>query len=246
MCTIGPGWKRVVGFVSLWMGCAAPLPEGLPDPTTFAPPSVDTAQEDDAQASAEQAEEPDDNHPPRIRRLVILPERPQTDDDLRADVSAVDPDGDPLAIDWEWRINGRTVLEAAGRVLPARLTAKGQAIQVEVTVSDGHSEVRRLSDPVRILDSPPRIERGRYAISLLDGYRVKAVDPDGDRLVFKLENAPPGLTIDRRTGELHFVPPTDIEETRTWDVRIIVEDPDGEQAIWTFGVTLTPGRPPER
>jgi hypothetical protein len=74
----------------------------------------------------------------------------------------------------------------------------------------------------------------------LDGFVVRASDPDNDPLVFKLENSPPGLSIDEK-GELSFEG-SELTEGGTFETRIIVEDDDGLQVIWPLTVTLKAGQ----
>jgi len=94
------------------------------------------------------------------------------------------------------------------------------------------------SESVYVGNSPPKIVsapadlvgRERYE------YRVKAVDADGDPLSFLLEVAPPGMVIDKETGQLVWqIPPEQLGSHR---VRIVAEDGQGGKAFQEFDFTL--------
>jgi hypothetical protein len=73
------------------------------------------------------------------------------------------------------------------------------------------------------------ISNGKYV------YEVKAADPDNDTLIFSLEEAPSGMTIDPETGVVKW----DIasEAKGTHNIRIAATDGDAK-AFQVF--TLTP------
>ena len=59
---------------------------------------------------------------------------------------------------------------------------------------------------VRILNSPPRIKASRFPVTQLDGHVVQATDPDDDLLTFKVEEAPPGLSVHPTSGRVSWNP----------------------------------------
>jgi hypothetical protein len=77
-------------------------------------------------------------------------------------------------------------------------------------------------------------------LSQIDGFRIQAEDPDGDTLTFKLEGAPPALTLDGRSGVLSYKGSPD-DEGGNYDVTLVVDDGDGGFAKWTFKMGVEPG-----
>ena len=79
----------------------------------------------------------------------------------------------------------------------------------------------------------------------LYAYAVRAVDPDGDPLLFRLAVQPDGMTIDQRTGLVRWTPSADDDGPHT--VRIVVEDGQGgiDSQTYTLHVGQQPrNRPP--
>jgi hypothetical protein len=92
-------------------------------------------------------------------------------------------------------------------------------------------------------NSPPAIVSAPSAPTGRDRYEyaVKAVDPEGDRLTYRLEAAPPGMTIDAETGQIQWsVAPT---AAGTHHVRVVVQDVGGGTAFQEFDVSV-PSSPP--
>jgi hypothetical protein len=80
--------------------------------------------------------------------------------------------------------------------------------------------------------------------NLLESYRypVVATDPNNDALQYSLTTAPIGMTIDRASGVIDWIPPG----TGTLDVGVRVDDGRGGSATQSFVVTVgvPPNRPP--
>jgi DNA-binding beta-propeller fold protein YncE len=86
------------------------------------------------------------NTPPVITGLMIVPSTPRTNEMLRADVSANDPDlperqggpGQAVALTYEWLRNGVVVAGQAGSTFDlSQLGDRGDLITVRVNASDG-------------------------------------------------------------------------------------------------------------
>jgi hypothetical protein len=63
-------------------------------------------------------------------------------------------------------------------------------------------------------------------------YDVEATDPDNDKLVYSLEKAPPGMTIDADSGKIRW-PKADIS-TGEFEVTVVVSDPQGLTDVQTY------------
>lgn len=130
------------------------------------------------------------NEAPTLERVILEPRAPRPGTNLVARVVAHDPDGDPVEIDYAWRIAGRQVA-SSGSALPVPAdAAKGTDIEVEVTARDREAESEPMRAVVRVGNRPPVLSR--VWIQPAEGVAVneeliavaEGTDPDGDRLEF--------------------------------------------------------------
>ena len=134
-----------------------------------------------------------DNTPPAIRSVRVSPENPYTDMELKVDVNAHDPDGDPIQYQYQWMRNGRDIPGANEKTLTSDHFNTGESISIRVTPSDGKLQGKEaFSDSIRILNSLPKVttvsidpELPRRTSTLKA--RVEASDPDGDTIAFSYQ-----------------------------------------------------------
>jgi hypothetical protein len=220
---------------ALFLACEQPL-TGVPDPATFLPTQVDTG-EGPPEDTGDEAE---GNQPPKIRLVQIVPSRITTLTDVRVKTTVEDPESDPIRMEIQWFVNGVKRVRDTKRVLDSSRFRKKDKLTVQVTVTDGTHTLKRMSPVVEVENSPPQFAMRTGSLPKLDGFIIRASDPDNDPLVFKLENPPPGLSIDDQ-GELSFEG-SELTEGGTFETRIVVEDDEGLQVIWPLTVTLKAGQ----
>ena len=152
---------------------------------------------------------------------------------------AQDPDGDPVEFEYTWWVNERELSDRSD-VLDTTRLRRGDEVRVRVVATDGYSRSNEvMSQPIRVENSPPKIVSAPANAGDGDVYRyhVKAEDPDGDRrLRFRLEEAPPGMTIDPISGELVWTPPASAVGTHS--VAVVVDDLQGGVAEQRFSVVI--------
>ncbi|MBN1335502.1 MAG: hypothetical protein JXB39_06030, partial [Deltaproteobacteria bacterium] len=180
------------------------------------------------------------NRGPVIERIDLEPALPTTATDLTVAVVARDPDEDHVSITLQWLLDGRPLEAARQHTLPSGRVRRGDVVQVAVEASDGRVTTLGRSRAVRIRNAPPTILYRPGDLSRLDGYRVRASDPDGDALVFRLQDGPPSLSVDPRSGVLRWRG-SEAEGEGTYRVGVQVEDPEGAFAFWTFGLEVEAG-----
>jgi hypothetical protein len=185
------------------------------------------------------------NRRPRLRDLALQPAKPRTGTDVKLNFKAVDPDGDRTKITIEWFVNDAKVSGANKRILNNEYFEKGDEVHAVVEVDDRKLQTTKETDPVVIVNTPPEIVMPRGKPAGIDGMKIKATDADGDSLRFRVEEAPPGLTIDAK-GVVHYKGDMETTEGGVYPTRIIVEDGGPEYAAWEMKLTLNASKASER
>ena len=191
----------------------------------------------------------------RVPLLAFVGVEPETGaapgEELTAIVVGSDEDDDPLSYRYEWLRNGEVIEYESNKSLETDELTPGDTIQLRVVAHDGASRSRpTTSAAVPILNSrAPEIvsqpgglrEDGQFR------YAVEARDPDGDEdLRFALLEAPDGMTIDEKSGEILWRPGPDQSGSFVVDVK--VSDSHGSAAAQRFelAVEREAGTPPAK
>ncbi|MGH7166382.1 MAG: Ig-like domain-containing protein [Nitrospiraceae bacterium] len=185
-------------------------------------------------------EVPVGNTLPVVNQVVLEPGLIRVGDRVVAKVEGDDLDHDDIRYTFRWWRNQSLVSEGDHRALETTGFARGDTILVEVTPHDSGNGKSRFSEMATIGNSAPRITsmpatvlaQGRYE------YIVTGADPDGDPLIFSLQAAPPGMTIDSKTGRIEWRIAADVKGTHR--TRVVVEDGHGGQAFQDFELNLPP------
>lgn len=181
-----------------------------------------------------------ENTLPEIVQLAFEPSEVRVGQGVRAAAIGSDADQDPIEYRYRWWRNNSEVADGDVSELDTTGYVKGDTIVVEVTPSDPTSKGKsRLSAPITIMNSPPRItsappsilERGRYV------YSVTASDPDGDPLTYALETAPPGMKIDQVSGRIEW--PLTSKLVGQHKIRVTATDDEDAKAFQEFDVTFS-------
>lgn len=186
------------------------------------------------------------NTPPVVTRVTVGPAVAKPGDVLRATVEGSDPDGDPVRYLFEWWVNGQSTgkpsKEQEQRTLATESLKRGDAVVVGVTPYDASGPGRFLvSEPLVLLNRPPVITSSPAAPTVWAyEYVVTVTDPDNDPLTFKLDTAPPGMSIEPGTGKMAWQIPKDLKGPQ--QVRVSVDDGHEGQAFQEFTISPPPAR----
>jgi hypothetical protein len=137
-----------------------------------------------------------------------VPEGPNVGSELTVLTEGHDPDGDPVTYHYQWVKNDEEILAENKNILEIVNFRKGDLIRVKVTPSDGKKEGGTfLSDPVRILNSPPKIQELWIEPKMVyanDPIRVhvKGHDPDGDSIYYTYQWEKNGAVLTEEKGEV--------------------------------------------
>jgi len=160
------------------------------------------------------------------KELVLIPE-------------TSDVDGDPVEVEYQWRVDGENLPWVTGPVLPAEYLKRDARITVTAIPSDGLDQGEPfVGGNLVVPNGAPHFTSTPPAEFQDTGFRyqAEATDPDNDPLTYRLEDAPAGMQIDESTGLIlwEFPPGT----AGSWKFQIIAEDPDGMQGRQEFSLTL--------
>ncbi len=180
------------------------------------------------------------NSIPEITSIRVAPDPAYTSSNLTVAVEARDQDDDPISFSYKWIKNDGVIPEENSNTLSSSNFVKGDIIRALVTPDDGEAKGSPLSSqPIAIANNPPTITSSPPQ-SLSEGayiYQVKASDPDGDPLSFKLNQAPGGMTIDESSGLIQWKPTR--EDAGSYEIEILARDNDGGQATQKYSLNFS-------
>lgn len=192
------------------------------------------------------------NTPPLVTHVVIEADSPEKGSRVLARVDAVDPDRDEIHYTYRWWRNDKQVKEGEEGVLDTAGFGRKDIVAVEVIARDQEaSALPARSAPIVLGNSPPQIASNPAVLTNRERYEyiVQAKDVDGDTVTYGLETAPPGMIIDKVTGQITW--PVTPNLTGTHRVKVIVDDGQGGTAWQEFEISIpstaqSPTSPPSQ
>lgn len=180
------------------------------------------------------------NSPPRVIQASFADPSFGSGQDVEVVPEAFDQDGDDIWFSYQWKVDGEEITVVDGPVLPGEYVQRDKGIELTIIPSDPFESGPQYRGLVfHPVDSAPKFVTTPPADfrSLEYVYAAKAVDPDGDPLVYRLEEGPSGMTVDPDSGEVSWrlLPGT----TGEYTVIIIAEDPGGAFARQQYTLNLT-------
>jgi len=179
------------------------------------------------------------NTPPAIRAVTLLPSGAKAGDRLAATVDGSDMDGDDVRYTYRWSHNNRLVAEGEQATLDTTGFSRGEVIAVSATPHDRESHGKeQLSALLVLANSPPKfissapgsVTQGQFS------YVASAVDLENDPVTFAFESAPPGMTIDEKSGRIQWDAPAG--SAGVYRVKVLAKDDHQGWASQEFDVTL--------
>lgn len=156
-------------------------------------------------------------------------------------ILASDPDADVLTYSVSTSEPGITVDAQTGRVSWAVPAGTSGQAQLTVQVTDGKGGTASQTYAIGVGqpgNRPPRVttQPGTSAVSGASyTYALKAVDADGDTLVYALTEFPQGMLIDSSTGAIQWSVPANVAGLAP----VMVEVTDGKGGIATQGYAIS-------
>lgn len=179
------------------------------------------------------------NTPPLVSHVIVEAESSEKGHRVLAKVDAVDPDRDEIHFSYRWWRNDKQVQEGEEGVLDISGFGRKDVVVVEVTARDQEAAAAPVrSAPSALGNSPPLFVSTPVALTNREqyDYAVQAKDVDGDSISYGLETGPPGMTIDKATGQVNWtiIPGA----AGTHRVKIVAEDGQGGVAWQEFELSI--------
>jgi hypothetical protein len=186
------------------------------------------------------------NQPPVVERVSLEPQEPLPGSEVRATVKAADPDGDPVTLAYEWRLDGER-LRTDGPAVRLEYAAKGQELEVRVRASDGTSQSAPVRESTTIANQRPEVmglrvdpleEVARGGTVVVSPH---AQDADGDPLEFRYRWTVNGREVEEEGESLST------DGLRRGDeilVEVVASDGDAESARFVSAPVRVGNAPP--
>jgi len=175
---------------------------------------------------------------PLIEEVLLHPDPPVATSTFRVEPQVDNPATGPLHLDYEWTVNGHSILGVFGDTLRQEHFAAGDFIGVTILAKDRRGKVDTASiTGIQVSNSTPQIVSTLGTQPRLDGYTFEAVDPDGDEVTWRLEGAPPGMTITERSGRI-AIDTSKVYETGSYEIEVVATDPAGAEGRLRFSASL--------
>ena len=179
------------------------------------------------------------NTNPIVNRVSLEIEPSGVQGLMKAKVEATDPDGDEILYSFRWWRNDKLVKEGSDNTIGTETFARKDSIVVEILAHDQEgSGVPYKSAPVTVGNASPQILSKPTPLlnqSLYD-YHVEAKDSDGDPLSYTLDIAPPGMAIDKTSGQITWNITSNSSGIHR--VKVMVEDGQGGVAWQEFEISV--------
>lgn len=184
--------------------------------------------------------ENDENRPPKVKSVSVDSISNNLKDGLKATVVAEDPEGDPVNFIYEWKLNGIVIPGANEEILLWNEEFKrGDTISIEVIPYDDQAQgVWKSQGSFEIPNSPPIIKSNPSG-TIKNGnfsFKIEAMDLDDDEISYSINNAPSGMTVDSKTGEINWK--FNSENEGDYKVDIIASDNQGGETHQELALTV--------
>ena len=179
------------------------------------------------------------NTPPLVSHVTVEADAPEKGNRVLAKVETIDPDRDEIHYSYRWWRNDKQVKEGEENVLDTTGFGRKDVVVVEVIARDQDAAAAPVrSAPSALGNSPPLIVSNPAALTNREQYEyvVQAKDVDGDTVTYGLETGPPGMTIDKTTGQVSWKVAPGVAGTHR--VKVMAEDGQGGAAWQEFELSI--------
>jgi hypothetical protein len=168
---------------------------------------------------------------------------------LRYRIVAIDDDDDTVHFALRNAPSGASIDSLTGIFSWIPTFDQAGRYRIRFAVSDGYDndETRTAMVTVQNVNRPPRIVENIPDIRTREGdtlrFSIVALDEDGDRIYYRVQEAPTGLTIDSLTGKVEWIP--SYEQAGNYIAQFLVTDGILSTISRRVGITISNvNRPP--
>lgn len=180
------------------------------------------------------------NLPPVVQQVSLKNPAIHRGVDIELVASGEDPDGDDVAFNYKWFRDGSQINFNGGSTLSGDQFDRGDQISFQVIPFDGVEEGEPYEGTAITIPNAPPVFVSTPPLQFLSEtyrYQAQAQDPDDDALTYALENPPPGMIIDRKTGQINW-PLTDLPAGE-YRVSIVADDAQGQKGYQEYSLTMS-------
>ncbi len=179
--------------------------------------------------------------PPKVTSLKVSPEAPLAGDKIKAEAATFDKEGDNVFLTYYWTKNGVPISETSDTLTLSGDFKRGDKIGLTVVPDDGKRKGNPASLTIFVANALPVIKPSTEPFRFNGKeytLQIKASDPEGDTLAYSLKSAPPGMTIDPKTGLIKWNVPPEFKGNASFTVAI--NDGHGGEVLQSFTLEITP------
>ncbi|MCC7338410.1 MAG: putative Ig domain-containing protein [Pirellulaceae bacterium] len=156
-------------------------------------------------------------------------------------VTALDPDGDNVTISLGGTLPTGMTVNSTGLIAWIPAASSVGDFVINVVATDTHGAISTQGYLLSItVNAAPQINSTPVTNATSGSvyrYTVRATDPDGDPLTYRLATAPTGMTIDR-FGRILW--PSSFGDTQPQNVAVTVSDGRGKSSTQSWQITMQP------
>lgn len=156
-------------------------------------------------------------------------------------VTALDPDGDNVTISLGGTLPTGMTVNSTGLIAWTPAASSVGDFVINVVATDTHGAISTQGYLLSItVNAAPQINSTPVTNATSGSvyrYTVRATDPDGDPLTYRLATAPTGMTIDR-FGRILW--PSSFGDTQPQNVAVTVSDGRGKSSTQSWQITMQP------
>lgn len=180
------------------------------------------------------------NIPPVVSQVSFKNPAIHRDVDIELIVIGKDADDDDISFKYKWFRNGSQIDMIDGAMLPGDQFSRGDQISFQVIPFDGDNEGPPYEgSAITIPNAPPTFFSTPPLKFLAEAYsyHAQAIDPDDDDITYTLENPPPGMTINKKTGRINW--PLAGLPAGEYRINLVAVDSQGEKGYQEYSLTMS-------
>jgi hypothetical protein len=180
------------------------------------------------------------NLPPVVAQVSLKNPAIHRGVDIELVASGEDPDGDDVAFNYKWFRDGSQINFSGGSTLSGDQFNRGDQISFQVIPFDGVEEGAPYEGTAITIPNAPPVFVSTPPLQFLSetySYQAQAQDPDEDEVTYALENPPPGMIIDRKSGKINWaLAGLPAGEYR---INIVADDAQGQKGYQEYSLIMS-------